>query len=509
MQHFSIDVVEQFMKDLEALLPESIILYFIDHAVRPTNQDPEELSKFLTLTQFIGEEGPKIATVKPRERRRKIKADDVLCELHNKYGAVLISIDYFKDEINSGKIQDLHNLVQFYPVPHWGSQPVFGFEHRRETYGHRTLAELVEKNNSEASRQEALDHVSKFLAKQKPHKKKKEKLAKKIEPLPKLKSLLLDKDDFAQSKDKFLATTPPPSFKPQNLLFVFSISKRKKFVGKKVTLIGRLTDIQEPETPIIWFGSTTPVFITVSDIGGLQPGFVRIVGQLCTREDGTWSLENVESSKNIDERNLKTTISGLSQSAAKNTLKPWGIPPWNRLKLDPDGPRREKELKKLKQAEIDRRKREEASVAEENERKRIATEVQQRERDAFAAEALRLRAIEEAGVAEEQKLRRLRQATSVADERNRLANEEAERIRRERDAVAEEDRAQKRAETLEQKRRDAEKASREKDQSLGESAQEIEDQGVILSQRIRMAQIGLLITGLTVLATALFRIFVG
>ena len=472
------------MKDLEALLPESVILYFIDYAVRPTSQDPEELSKFLKLTEFVGEVAPKIATVKPREWGRKIKADDVLCELHNKCKAVLISIDYFKDEINSGKIQDLHNLVQFYPVPHWGSQPVFGFEHRRETYGHRTLEELVEKNNSEASRQEALDHVSKFLAKQKPPKKKKEKLATRT-------SLLLDKDDFAQSRDKFVATTPPPASKPQNLLFVFSISKRKKYVGKKVTLIGRLTDIQEPETPIIWFGSTTPVFITAYNIGGLQPGFVRIVGQLCSREDGTWSLENVKFSENIDSRNLKTTVSGLSQSPAKNTLKPWGVPPWNRLKLDPDGPRREAELKKLRaeQNEKQQREREEVEAAR--------NEKQQRER-------------EEARAAEDEKHQRQSQATRVADERNRLAYEESERIRRDREeAEAAKERAQKWAATLEQNRRDAEKASREKNQSLGESAQEIEDQGIILSQRIRVAQIGLLITGLTVFATVLFRIFVG
>ena len=437
-QHFSLDVVEQFMKDLEALLPESIILYFIDHAVKPTSQDPEELKKFLTLTQFDGEKPPRIVTVKPRDLlKRKIRADDVLCELHNKCKAVLISIDYFKDEIKSGKIQDLHNLVQFYPVPHWGSQPVFEFEHRRETYGHRTLEELVEKNNSEASRQEALDHVSKFLTKQKPPKKKKERITPK--PIITKKragtGVILDRDDFEKQREIFIKNNPPPASKPQNLLFVFSISKRKKFVGKKVTLIGRLIDKREPETPIIWFGSTTPVFITVSDIGGLKPGFVQIVGQLCMREDGTWSIENVEYTKNIDGLKLKTTTGRLSQSPAKNTLKPWGVPPWNRLKLDPDGPRREAELKKLRaeQNEKLRREHEEAKAAED--------EQQQRERKAEAA-------------------------------RN-------------------------------------EKTSRAKDQSLGESAQEIEDQGIILSQRIRVAQIGLLITGLTVLAIALFRIFVG
>jgi len=529
LQHFSLDVIEQFMKDLEALIPESSILYFIDELVQPTGQDPEEKRRFLELTQFKGENVPKVFRVKKSHRFKRIRADDVLCELHNKYGTILISIDYFRDEIQSGKIQNLSSLLQFYPVPNWGNVPVFEFRPRRQTLTYTTLEHLVEKSDSGLVRREAMASISKFLKDQKPPKNKKEKLAKKTKPGPPPVS----GDEFARLQKEFEKNNPRPiskrsSHKPkevptgnlpekedkreaefQKLLFVFSISKRRKLVGKKVTLIGRLTDKREPETPIIWFGSTTPVFVNVSTIEGLQPGFVRIVGQINMREDGTWSIESIEPAINIDGRNLKVTVSGLSQSDTKNTLKPWGIPPWNRHRLDPDGPRREAELERLRVAEEERRAREEASVAEENERKRIATEVLQHERDALAAEELRLRAAEEARAAEEEKLRRQRQATRVTDERNRQAYEEAERIRRERDAMAEKERAQKRAATLEQDRRDAEKASREKDQSLGESAQEIEDQGVLLSQRIRMAQIGLLITGLTVLAATLFRIFVG
>jgi|LakMenEpi03Aug12_release.lakeMendotaPanAssembly.Ray.scaffolds.fasta_scaffold95975_2 hypothetical protein len=532
-QHFSLDVVEQFMKDLEALLPESTILYFIDSGVKPTNQNPAEIEKFLKLTQFDGEKAPKVATVKPRHLIKKIKADDVLCELHNKYGAILISIDYFRDEIQSGKIQNLSSLLQFYPVPNWGNVPVFEFRPRRQTLTYTTLEHLVEKSDSGLVRREAMASISKFLKDQKPPKNKKEKLAKKTEPSTKPYPPLVSGDEFARLQKEFEKNNPRPiskrsSHKPkevptgnlpekedkreaefQKLLFVFSISKRKKLVGKKVTLIGRLTDKREPETPIIWFGSTTPVFVNVSTIEGLQPGFVRIVGQLNMREDETWSIESIESAVNIDGRNLKSSVSGPSRSDTKNTLKPWGVPPWNRLKLDPHGPEREAELEKLRLAQMERREREEARVAEDIEKERIVTEAQQRERDALAAEELRLRAAEEARAAEDEKLRRQRQATRVADERNRQAYEEAERIRRERDAIAEKERAQKWAATLEQNHRDAAEVTKEQPQIFDEPAQEMEYQGAGRTQRIRAIQTSLLIAGLTVLATALFRIFVG
>jgi len=533
LQHFSLDVVEQFMKDLEALIPESSILYFIDELVQPTGQDPEEKRRFLELTQFEGENVPKVFRVKKSHRFKRIKADDVLCELHNKYGAILISIDYFRDEIQSGKIQNLSSLLQFYPVPNWGNVPVFEFRPRRQTLTYTTLEHLVEKSDSGLVRREAMASISKYLKDQKPPKNKKEKLAKKTDPKTKPGPPLVNGEEFARLQKEFEKNNPRPiskrsSHKPkevptgnlpekedkheaefQKLLFVFSISKRKKLVGKKVTLIGRLTDKREPETPIIWFGSTTPVFVNVSTIEGLQPGFVRIVGQLNTREDGTWSIESIESAISIDGRNLKVTVSDLSQSDTKNTLKPWGIPPWNRHKLDPDGPRREAELERLRVAEEERRAREEASVAEEYERKRIATEVLQHERDALAAEELRLRAAEEARAAEEEKLRRQRQATRVADERNRQAYEEAERIRRERDAMAEKERAQKWAATLEQNHRDAAKVTKEQPQSFDEPAQEKDNERAGRTQGIRMAQIVLLITGLTVFTTVLFKIFVG
>jgi hypothetical protein len=75
---------------------------------------------------------------------------------------------------------------------------------------------------------------------------------------------------------------------------------------------------------IIWFGSTSPVYISGKTYEKLPTGFVRVVGYLKMRENQTWSIEKVESIEEVDDFEAVSA----KEEIPKTKFRSWGTPPW-------------------------------------------------------------------------------------------------------------------------------------------------------------------------------------
>ena len=118
------------------------------------------------------------------------------------------------------------------------------------------------------------------------------------------------------------AVTPKPPYIEPIHLFAFAMGKRISLAGKKVSLIGRMRQENSNEVSIIWFGSTSPVYISGKTYEKIPTGFVRVIGFLKMRENQTWSIEEVESFEEVDD------IEATSAKAEipKTNFSPWGTP---------------------------------------------------------------------------------------------------------------------------------------------------------------------------------------
>jgi hypothetical protein len=345
------------MNRLEQLLPEREILYFLDHLVNPT---------------FPGEDGNLLDDMEnydinhPRKifrmNKKHQKGDYALCHLHNEFGAVLITSDMLTDakmkKSKDGRkivtLKNLDNLIHF-SLNKRSSREDTNFTFRNIGYDHN-MDELVDtvafQSKNRELRIQALRSIEKKLLDDIPKVKKVKEEARKIildhagnqaggfvtigDPTQttstlgkiidwtKLKLQGNDEPDTNQSGNH--DEPPKPSYIEPIHLFAFAMGKRISLAGKKVSLIGRLRREDSNEVSIIWFGSTSPVYISGKTYDKLPTGFVRVIGYLKMRENQTWSIEQVESFEEVDD------IEATSAKAEipKTNFYPWGTPRWKK-----------------------------------------------------------------------------------------------------------------------------------------------------------------------------------
>jgi hypothetical protein len=78
------------------------------------------------------------------------------------------------------------------------------------------------------------------------------------------------------------------------------------------------------EVSIIWFGSTSPVYISGNTYEKIPMSFVRVIGYLKMRENQTWSIEQVESLEEVDDLEATTGKAEIPTT----DFSPWGTPRW-------------------------------------------------------------------------------------------------------------------------------------------------------------------------------------
>ena len=358
-RHFSAVVVLNFMNRLEQLLPEREILYFLDHLVNPTF--PGEDSNLLDDLIDADINHPRKIF---RMNKKHQKGDYALCHLHNEFGAVLITSDMLTDakmkKSKDGRkivtLKNLDNLIHF-SLNKRLSREDTNFTFRNIGYDH-TMDELVDtvpfQSKNRELRIQALRSIEKKLLDDIPKVKKVKEEARKIildhagkqaggfvtigDPTQttstlgkiidwtKLKLQGNDEPDTNQSGyiDPTIDVPPkPPYIKPIHL-FAFAMGKRISLAGRKVSLIGRMRQENSNEVSIIWFGSTSPVYISGNTYEKIPMGFVRVIGYLKMRENQTWSIEQVESLEEVDD--FEAT-SGKAE-IPKTDFSPWGTPRW-------------------------------------------------------------------------------------------------------------------------------------------------------------------------------------
>ena len=359
-RHFSAVVILNFMKRLEELLPEREILYFLDHMVNPTF--PGEDSDLLDdLINFDINHPRKIF----RMNKKHQKGDYALCHLHNEFGAVLITSDMLTDakmkKSKDGRkivaLKNLDNLIHF-SLNKRSSREDPNFSFRNIGRDH-TMAELVEtvpfQSKNRELRIQALRSIEKKLLDDIPKVKRvkgevEEDLTKgyveyvnehvtindhtqttqglfgKFSDLAKL--LFQGSDGLDTNEpgdiDPTIDVPPKPPYIEPIHLFAFSMGKRISLAGKKVSLVGRMRQENSDEVSIIWFGSTSPVYISGNTYEEIPMGFVRVIGYLKMRENQTWSIEQVESLEEVDDFEATSAKAEIP----KTDFSPWGTPPW-------------------------------------------------------------------------------------------------------------------------------------------------------------------------------------
>ena len=359
-RHFSAVVVLNFMNRLEQLLPEREILYFLDHLVNPT---------------FPGEDGNLLDDLidadinHPRKifrmNKKHQKGDYALCHLHNEFGAVLITSDMLTDakmkKSKDGRkivtLKNLDNLIHF-SLNKRSSREDPNFSFRNIGRDH-TMAELVEtvpfQSKNRELRIQALRSIEKKLLDDIPkvkrvkgeveedftkgyveyvnehvtindHTQTTQGLFGKFSDLAKL--LFQGSDGLDTNEpgdiDPTIDVPPKPPYIEPIHLFAFAMGKRISLAGRKVSLIGRMRQENSNEVSIIWFGSTSPVYISGNTYEEIPMGFVRVIGYLKMRENQTWSIEQVESLEEVD--NFEAT--SAKAEIPKTDFSPWGTPPW-------------------------------------------------------------------------------------------------------------------------------------------------------------------------------------
>jgi len=377
-RHFSAVVIINFMISLEKLLPQREILYFLDHMVNPTF--PGEDSNLLDDLIDADINHPRKIF---RMNKKHPKGDFALCHLHNEFGAVLITSDMLRDakakrstdDRRKVTLKNLDNLIHF-SLNKRSSREDPNFTFRNVGRDH-TMAELVDtvrfQSENKQLRIQALRSIEKKLLDDIPKVKKvKEKVQEDFaddsgehvgedvtindkirttwNPFEKIwdfvGSKLQDNDepdtnrsgyidpimspddwdqllDVAGLNDQPPIKVPPtqPYIEPIHL-FAFAMGKRISLAGRKVSLIGRLRREDSNEVSIIWFGSTSPVYISGKTYEKLPTGFVRVIGYLKMQENQTWSIEQVESFEEVDD--VKAT-SAKAEIPTTN-FSPWGTP---------------------------------------------------------------------------------------------------------------------------------------------------------------------------------------
>jgi len=359
-RHFSAVVIINFMISLEKLLPKREILYFLDHMVYPT---------------FPGEDGNLLDDMEnydinhPRKifrmNKKHQKGDYALCHLHNEFGAVLITSDMLRDAKEKKSTDDrrkvtlknLDNLIHF-SLNKRSSREDTNFTFRNVGRDH-TMAELVDtvpfQSENKQLRIQALRSIEKKLLDDIPKVKKvKEKVQEDFadDPLEYVNEHVTINDDtqttqslfgkvFDWTKLKLQGNDEPDTNQPGRIdptidvppkppyiepihLFAFAMGKRISLAGRKVSLIGRLRREDSNEVSIIWFGSTSPVYISGKTYDNLPTGFVRVVGYLKMRENQTWSIEKVESIEEVDDFEAVSA----KEEIPKTKFRSWGTPPW-------------------------------------------------------------------------------------------------------------------------------------------------------------------------------------
>ena len=381
-RHFSAVVILNFMKRLEELLPEREILYFLDHMVNPTF--PGEDSDLLDDLIDADINHPRKIF---RMNKKHQKGDYVLCQLHNEFGAVLITSDMLRDAKTKKSTDDrrkvtlknIDDLIHF-SLNKRLSREDTNFSFRNIGYAH-TMAELGDtvlfQSENRQLRIQALRSIEKKLLDDIPKVKKvKEEVQEnfaddsgedfggdvtindktrttwspfgKIIDWTRLKLQGDDELDTNQSKhidpimspddwDQLLVVAgihdgPPIEVPPKQPyiepihLFAFAMGKRISLAGRKVSLIGRMRQENSNEVSIIWFGSTSPVYISGKTYEKLPTGFVRVIGYLKMQENQTWSIEQVESLEEVDD--FEATSAKVE--IHKTKFLPWGTPPWKK-----------------------------------------------------------------------------------------------------------------------------------------------------------------------------------
>ena len=379
-RHFSAVVILNFMNKLDELLPEREILYFLDHMVNPTF--PGEDGNLLDDLIDADIDHPRKIF---RMNKKHQKGDYALCHLHNEFGAVLITSDKLRDakmkRATDGRrivaLKNLDNLIHF-SLNKRSSREDPNFTFRNVGRDH-TLAELVDtvpfQSKNRELRIQALRSIEKKLLDDIPKVKKvKEKVQKDFvddsgeydgedvtindktrttwNPFEKILDFvgfklqvndqpdtnqsgyidpIMSPDDWDQLLDVAGLNDQPPIKVPPAQpyiepihLFAFAMGKRISLAGRKVFLIGRLRREDSNEVSIIWFGSTSPVYISGKTYEKLPTGFVRVIGYLKMRENQTWSIEQVESLEEVDD----FEAASAKVEIPKTNFSPWGTPPW-------------------------------------------------------------------------------------------------------------------------------------------------------------------------------------
>ncbi len=359
-RHFSAVVVLNFMNRLEQLLPEREILYFLDHLVNPTF--PGEDSNLLDDLIDADINHPRKIF---RMNKKHQKGDYALCHLHNEFGAVLITSDMLTDakmkKSKDGRkivtLKNLDNLIHF-SLNKRSSREDPNFSFRNIGRDH-TMAELVEtvpfQSKNRELRIQALRSIEKKLLDDIPkvkrvkgeveedftkgyveyvnehvtindHTQTTQGLFGKFSDLAKL--LFQGSDGLDTNEpgdiDPTIDVPPKPPYIEPIHLFAFAMGKRISLAGRKVSLIGRMRQENSNEVSIIWFGSTSPVYISGNTYEEIPMGFVRVIGYLKMRENQTWSIEQVESLEEVD--NFEAT--SAKAEIPKTDFSPWGTPPW-------------------------------------------------------------------------------------------------------------------------------------------------------------------------------------
>ena len=376
-RHFSAVVVLNFMNKLDELLPEREILYFLDHMVYPTF--PGEDGNLLDDLIDADINHPRKIF---RMNKKHQKGDYALCHLHNEFGAVLITGDMLTDakmkKSKDGRkivtLKNLDNLIHF-SLNKRSSREDTNFTFRNIGYDH-TMDELVDTVSFQSKNRElriqALRSIEKKLLDDIPKVKKVKEEAREIildhagkqaggfvtigDPTQTTSTLgkiidwtklklqgddepdtnqsgyidpIMSPDDWDQLLvDAGLIDQPPAAVTPTQPyiepihLFAFAMGKRISLAGKKVSLIGRMRQENSNELSVIWFGSTSPVYISGKTYEKLPTGFVRVIGYLKMRENQTWSIEEVESFEEVDD------IEAISPKGEipKTDFSPWGTP---------------------------------------------------------------------------------------------------------------------------------------------------------------------------------------
>jgi hypothetical protein len=347
---FDLEVVFLVMRALERLSNGIPIIYVMDKGIKPHFPNEELDLRFLNHQKKDPRNEGKILLTKSKFRNGDVKttkADEVICKLHNNFGAIVISRDRFGTEISSGLMQHPETLRHFRPRWDQGAGEIY-FENFGPCESKRTLQELCYSLTPVVGiRGLALALIHRSLdSESRRQKNPKQRTSRARETETEYSDYEPDWqrynepdvrvtfNPFSKLTQGYVRKTSPVD-EPQKQygvpvrMFEFSQQERTASSGKRVNVIGRILNTSDGRSYLSWFGSTVPIFLETPQPLNSE-NFVSVFGVL-RGKDGVWRLDEVDTVTIVSQSEaLNSGRKSTKQRRFATSYLPWGIRQSNR-----------------------------------------------------------------------------------------------------------------------------------------------------------------------------------